>query len=85
MDFCTNLSMKGKTTDEMVRSAGGEASLHAHDLTLEIGDIDKELSHYEFSQSFNLVDVGAFSSPAPSVWRSQRDTPLGASSRVQEQ
>jgi hypothetical protein len=27
---------------------------------LEIGDIDKELSRYEFSQSFNLVDVGAF-------------------------
>ena len=60
MDFSTNLSMKGKTTDETVRSAGGEASLHAHDLTLEIGDIDKELSRYEFSQSFNLVDVGAF-------------------------
>jgi uncharacterized protein involved in outer membrane biogenesis len=60
MDFSTNLSMKGKTTDEIVRSAGGEASLHAHDLTLEIGDIDKELSHYEFSQSFNLVDVCAF-------------------------
>jgi hypothetical protein len=60
MDFSTNLSMKGKTTDAIVRSAGGEASLHAHDLTLEIGDIDKELSRYEFSQSFNLVDVGAF-------------------------
>jgi hypothetical protein len=60
MDFSTNLSLKGKTTDEMVRSAGGEASLHAQDLTLEIGDIDKELSRYEFSQSFNLVDVGAF-------------------------
>ena len=60
MDFSTNLSMKGKTTDEMVRSADGEAALHAHDLTLEIGDIDKELSRYESSQSFNLVDVCAF-------------------------
>jgi AsmA family/AsmA-like C-terminal region len=60
MDFFTNLSMKGKTSDEMVRSADGEASLHAHDLTLEIGDIDKEPSRYESSQSFNLVDVGAF-------------------------
>ena len=60
MDFSTNLSMKGKTTDEMVQSAGGEASLHAHDLTLEIGDIDKQLSRYESSQSFNLVDVCAF-------------------------
>jgi uncharacterized protein involved in outer membrane biogenesis len=59
-DFSTNLSMKGKTTDEIVRSAGGEASLHAHDLILEIGDIDKQLSRYESSQSFNLVDVCAF-------------------------
>ena len=37
----------------------GEASLHGHDLTLEIGDIDKELVHYQSSQGFNLVDVGA--------------------------
>jgi uncharacterized protein involved in outer membrane biogenesis len=59
MEFSTNLSMKGKTTDEMVRSASGEASLHAHDLRLEIGDIDKALSRYESSQSFNLVDLGA--------------------------
>jgi uncharacterized protein involved in outer membrane biogenesis len=59
MDFSTNLSMKGKTTDEMVRSVSGEAFLHAHDLTLKIGDIDKQLSRYESSQSFNLVDVGA--------------------------
>jgi uncharacterized protein involved in outer membrane biogenesis len=59
MDFSTNLSMKGKITDEMMRSAGGEASLHAHDLTLEIGDIDKQLSRYESSQTFNLIDLGA--------------------------
>jgi uncharacterized protein involved in outer membrane biogenesis len=59
MDFSTNLSMNGKTTDAMTRSAGGDASLHAHDLTLEIGDIDKQLSRYESSQTFNLIDVGA--------------------------
>ena len=59
MDFSANLSMKGVTTNEMVRSASGEASLRGHDLTLEIGDIDKELVHYQSSQNFNLVDVGA--------------------------
>jgi uncharacterized protein involved in outer membrane biogenesis len=59
MDFSTNLSLNGRTSDEMVRSAGGEAFLRADDLTLEIGDIDKQLSRYESSQSFNLVDVGA--------------------------
>ena len=59
MDFSANLSMKGATEDEMVQSAAGEASLRGHDLTLEIGDIDKELTRYESSQNFNLVDVGA--------------------------
>ena len=59
MDFSANLSMKGVTKDEMVRSAAGEASLRGHDLTLQIGDIDKELARYESSQNFNLVDVGA--------------------------
>ena len=59
MDFSANLSMKGVTKDEMVRSATGEASLRGHDLRLEIGDIDKEIARYESSQNFNLVDVGA--------------------------
>jgi AsmA protein len=59
MNFSANLSMKGVTKDEMVRSAAGEASLRGHDLALEIGDIDKELARYESSQNFNLVDVGA--------------------------
>jgi uncharacterized protein involved in outer membrane biogenesis len=40
-DFSTELSIMGETTDEMVRSAGGEASLHAHNLTLKIGDIEQ--------------------------------------------
>ena len=60
MDFSATLSMKGVTADARVRSAAGEASLRGHDLTLEIGDIDKELARYASSQNFNLVDVGAF-------------------------
>ena len=59
MDFSADLSMKGVTTDSMVRSAAGDVSLHGRDLILEIGDIDKELARYESSQNFNLVDVGA--------------------------
>jgi uncharacterized protein involved in outer membrane biogenesis len=59
MDFSANLSMNGVTKDEMVRSTAGEVSLRGHDLTLQIGDIDRELARYESSQSFNLVDVGA--------------------------
>jgi AsmA protein len=59
MDFSANLSMRGVTRDEMVRTAAGDASLRGHDLVLEIGDIDKELARYESSQNFNLVDMGA--------------------------
>lgn len=60
MDFSTNLSLRGKTADALKRSVAGEASLHGENLRLEIGDLDKKFSRYETSQSFNLVDVGAF-------------------------
>jgi AsmA-like C-terminal region len=60
MDFSADLTMQGETIDELTRSAAGNAVAHGHDLTLEIGDIDKRFSRYESSQNFNLVDVGAF-------------------------
>ena len=60
MDFATNLSLRGTSMDALKRSAEGEASLHGEDLRLEIGDLDKKFARYESSQSFNLVDVGAF-------------------------
>jgi AsmA protein len=60
MDFSANLSLRGKTTDALKQSAAGEASLHGENLRLDIGDLDKKFSRYESSQSFNLVDMGAF-------------------------
>ena len=60
MDFSAALSLRGNTTDALIASAGGEASLRGDDLRLAIGDLDEKLSRYESSQSFNLVDVGAF-------------------------
>jgi uncharacterized protein involved in outer membrane biogenesis len=60
MDFTTNVSMQGKTTNEMKQTANGEASLHGEHLTLDGSDLDREFSRYESSQSFNLVDMGAF-------------------------
>lgn len=59
MDLSANLSLQGKTTEGLKRTVEGEASLHGQNLTLEIGDLDKKLSRYESSQSFNLVDVAA--------------------------
>lgn len=60
MDFTTDLSMRGWDADEMTRTADGEASLRGKDLDIAIGDLDERLAHYESSQNFNLVDVGAF-------------------------
>jgi uncharacterized protein involved in outer membrane biogenesis len=60
MDFSANWSMQGKTPNELKRTANGAASLHGEHLTLNGRDLDRELSRYESSQSFNLVDLGAF-------------------------
>jgi len=60
MDFSSSLSMRGKTADEMKRTTNGEVSLRGENLTLHGVDLDRNFSRYEASQSFNLVDVGAF-------------------------
>jgi len=60
MDFSANLSMQGKTVNEMTQTANGEASLQGENLTLNGSDLDLEFSRFESSQNFNLVDVGAF-------------------------
>jgi AsmA protein len=60
MDFSANLSLRGKSLDALKRTVAGEVSLHGENLRLEIGDLDKKFARYESSQSFNLVDVGAF-------------------------
>jgi uncharacterized protein involved in outer membrane biogenesis len=60
MEFSTDLKMSGDDADAMIASSEGEASLHGHDLTLEVGDLDNELTHYKSTQRFNMVDLGAF-------------------------
>jgi uncharacterized protein involved in outer membrane biogenesis len=60
MDLSATLSMRGKTANEMKRTADGEVSLRGENLTLEGVDLDQVFSRYEASQAFNLVDVGAF-------------------------
>jgi hypothetical protein len=59
MDFSANLTMQGKSVNEMMQTANGEASLRGKNLTLNGTDLDKEFSRYESSQHFDLVDVGA--------------------------
>jgi AsmA protein len=60
MDFSATLSLRGKTTDAQLPTAAGVVSLRGDNLRLAIGDLDEKLSRYESSQSFNLIDVGAF-------------------------
>ena len=60
MDFSASLSLQGRTTEALKQSAAGKASLDGGNLRLEIGDLDRKFSRYESSQSFNLVDMGAF-------------------------
>jgi uncharacterized protein involved in outer membrane biogenesis len=60
MDFSANLSMQGRTVNEMKRTMKGQVSLQGENLTLIGWDLDQAFSRYESSQNFNLVDVGAF-------------------------
>ena len=60
LDFTTDLSMRGWDADEMTRTADGVASLRGKDFDIAIGDLDEKLAHYDSSQNFNLIDVGAF-------------------------
>ncbi len=60
MDFSANLSMQGKTVNEIKQTADGEMSLRGENLTLNGTDLDREFARFESSQNFNLVDVGAF-------------------------
>jgi uncharacterized protein involved in outer membrane biogenesis len=59
MDFSASLSMQGETLRQMVGTGVGDISLRGENLVLEGNDIDRELSRFESSQHFNLVDLGA--------------------------
>jgi hypothetical protein len=59
MDFSASLSMQGKTGSELVQTAAGDITLQGRHLMLVGHDLDREISRFKSSQSFNLVDVGA--------------------------
>lgn len=59
MDFSANLSSQGMTTTDLRRNLGGWVRLRAKQLILKGVDLDENISYFESSQHFNLVDVAA--------------------------
>jgi len=60
LDFSVNLSLRGKTVNELRQTARGQISLRGKNLILNGHDLDQEFARFESSQNFNLVDVGAY-------------------------
>ncbi|WP_082708490.1 AsmA-like C-terminal region-containing protein [Thiobacillus denitrificans] len=60
VDLTANLSMQGETVRKMKQSMEGQVSLRGKNLILNGRNLDQEFDRFESSQTFNLVDVGAF-------------------------
>lgn len=59
-DLTASLIIKEKGGRSLVNGMDGTLSLQGNNLITNTMDLDKVLSAYEKSQSFNLVDIGAF-------------------------
>ena len=60
LDLKSQLTMKGRNTDEMTRTLQGDLSLRGNNLSHKGLDLNRVLDKYEHSQNFNIIDVGAF-------------------------
>lgn len=59
-DITANLSMQGKTVHKLKQTLQGQVSLRGRNLILKGRDLDQAFARFESSQTFNLVDMGAF-------------------------
>jgi uncharacterized protein involved in outer membrane biogenesis len=59
MAFTANLYMQGLSRRELLQSAAGKMSLRGSNLKFVGHDLDRAFSHFESTQSFSLVDIGA--------------------------
>jgi AsmA protein len=60
VDVSATLSLQGKTEKELRQSLAGRVTLKGRDVTLNGSDLDQAFARFEATQSFNLVDAGAF-------------------------
>ena len=65
MSLSMNVETKGVNTEELRRNFNGQVFLHGSDIKMYGIDADKFLEKFKHSQSFNLVDVGAFMLAGP--------------------
>lgn len=65
LDFTAALHTRGRGLDDWLTHLGGDATLRGDQLVLEGMDIDEELSRYQSTQRFNLVDLGALAFAGP--------------------
>src|SRR5690606_3915789 len=56
--FTTSLRTRGRSLDDWLAQLDGDATLRGDQLVIEGIDIDQELSRYQSTQRFNLVDLG---------------------------
>lgn len=59
-DLNASLTMTDKGDRNLLREMHGSFSLRGNDLVIYTMDLDKVISSYESSQTFNLVDLGGF-------------------------
>lgn len=60
MDFSAQLSMRGSEVEELRRTATGRLALRGENLIFIGSDLDRMIARFESTQTFNLIDVGAF-------------------------
>jgi uncharacterized protein involved in outer membrane biogenesis len=60
VDVSATLSLQGGTEKELRQSLAGRVTLKGQDVTLNGSDLDQAFARFEATQSFSLVDAGAF-------------------------
>ncbi|KAF0810980.1 hypothetical protein A167_00012 [Alcanivorax sp. S71-1-4] len=63
--FTASLRTRGRSLDDWLAQLNGDATLRGDQLVIEGLDIDQELSRYQSTQRFNLVDLGALAFAGP--------------------
>jgi uncharacterized protein involved in outer membrane biogenesis len=59
VDLTAKMTMQGRSLKKLKQTLAGEVAMRGSDLVLNGRDLDEAFDHFESSQSFNLVDVGA--------------------------